>query len=49
LVAPQIIPLVEVVRGQNDEDTVDTTVELIRRVGKLYRDAGVVPGFAINH
>lgn len=47
---PQIIPLVEVVRGPgSSEDTVDTTVEFIRRVGKTpIVMQKFVPGFAIN-
>lgn len=47
---PQVIPLVEVVRGPgSSEDTVNTTVELLRRVGKTpIVMQKFVPGFAIN-
>ncbi len=47
---PQIMPLVEVVRGpQSDDDTVDTTVQLLRRIGKApIVMQKFVPGFAIN-
>ena len=47
---PQVIPLVEVVRGPgSSEDTVNTTVELLHRVGKTpIVMQKFVPGFAIN-
>lgn len=47
---PQIMPLVEVVRGpQSSDETVETMVELLRRIGKVpIVMQKFVPGFAIN-
>jgi len=47
---PQILPLVEVVRGPGStDDTVDTVVALLRKVGKKpIVMQKFVPGFAIN-
>ncbi|MFH1057607.1 MAG: 3-hydroxyacyl-CoA dehydrogenase family protein [Pseudomonadota bacterium] len=47
---PQIMPLVEVVRGpQSSDETVEITVELLRRIGKVpIVMQKYVPGFAVN-
>lgn len=47
---PQVIPLVEVVRGERtSQETVDRTVDLLRRVGKIPLVLGrYVPGFVVN-
>lgn len=47
---PQIMPLVEVVRGpQSSDETVEIVVELLRRIGKVpIVMQKYVPGFAIN-
>ncbi|RJR36868.1 MAG: 3-hydroxyacyl-CoA dehydrogenase family protein [Desulfobacteraceae bacterium] len=47
---PQILPLVEVVRGpETGDDAVNTTVELLRKIGKMpIVIQKFVPGFAIN-